>query len=395
MREYRPKHPREIVDNVLDLISQGKAIADAAKFVGVPRSTVVDWCGALKEKRTFVYPEDLPEVRERVESDRKREAAVKAKRQVSQKNRFLIEEIERLEQEKEALLRLRESPNTLKITPASKTKGEATAFMVASDWHSEERVDPETVNHLNSFDLDEADRRIKRFFQNGLTLLKMNQREISIPNLVLPLLGDFITGNIHEELLETCLLPPIEAIVWVQRRVISGIDFLLEHTDCDIVIPCHSGNHSRITKRLRHSTEAGNALEYFMYHNLIVYYDSEDRIKILPTKSYHNYLKVYDRMVRTHHGHGLRYLGGVGGIYIPVNKAIAQWNKARHADFDIFGHYHQFKDGGNFICNGSLIGYNPFAISIKADYEQPRQAFFLIDKDRGKTIVAPILVTRN
>jgi len=51
---------------------------------------------------------------------------------------------------------------------------------------------------------------------------------------------------------------------------------------------------------------------------------------------------------------------------------------------------HQFKDGGNFICNGSLIGYNAFALSIKADYEKPKQAFFLVDKKRGKSIVAPI-----
>jgi hypothetical protein len=69
-------------------------------------------------------------------------------------------------------------------------------------------------------------------------------------------------------------------------------------------------------------------------------------------------LQIYDVTVRFHHGHSIRYAGGVGGIYIPTNKAIAQWNKGRHADLDVFGHFHQLRDGGNFICNGSLIGYN-------------------------------------
>ena len=40
-------------------------------------------------------------------------------------------------------------------------------------------------------------------------------------------------------------------------------------------------------------------------------------------------------------------------------------------------HFHQLKNGGNFITNGSLIGYNAFAIQIKADYEPPRQKFFM------------------
>jgi hypothetical protein len=45
------------------------------------------------------------------------------------------------------------------------------------------------------------------------------------------------------------------------------------------------------------------------------------------------------------------------------------------------------------MINGSLIGYGPYAESIKADYEEPKQAMFLINNKYGKTISAPILVT--
>jgi len=44
-------------------------------------------------------------------------------------------------------------------------------------------------------------------------------------------------------------------------------------------------------------------------------------------------------------------------------------DKARHADLDVFGHFHQLKNLGNWVCNGSIIGYNAFALRIKADYE--------------------------
>lgn len=75
--------------------------------------------------------------------------------------------------------------------------------------------------------------------------------------------------------------------------------------------------------------------------------------------------------------------------------AISQWTKAKQADLDVFGHFHQFKDGGNFICNGSLIGYNAYAVSIKADFEQPVQAFFMMNNQGRKIMVTPIFLEKK
>jgi hypothetical protein len=106
-------------------------------------------------------------------------------------------------------------------------------------------------------------------------------------------------------------------------------------------------------------------------------------------------MQVYDKMLRIHHGHNIKYQGGVGGISVPAGKAISQWDKERSAYLDIFGHYHQLEmDTGTskYVLNGSIVGYNAFAVSIKAGFEQPKQGFMLIDKHRGKTVTAPIFV---
>ena len=73
------------------------------------------------------------------------------------------------------------------------------------------------------------------------------------------------------------------------------------------------------------------------------------------------------------------YGGGIGGLTIPINKAISQWNKNRNVQLDCLGHFHQFHDGGNFVVNSSLIGFSPYAISVKGAYERPTQTFFLIN----------------
>ena len=64
----------------------------------------------------------------------------------------------------------------------------------------------------------------------------------------------------------------------------------------------------------------------------------------------------------------------------------------KHADLTVFGHFHQSVSHKDFVCNGSLIGYNAYAERIKAEYEAPQQSFFLIDREHGKTIEAPIFL---
>ncbi len=301
--------------------------------------------------------------------------------------------IERQERELSAMGALGQGLETFRIE-ARKGSGsaEATAVLVASDWHIEENVGPE-VGGLNVYNIDIAKQRATKFFQSGLRLIKLLQQDVTINTVVLALLGDFITGNIHgEENAEINELQPNHAIVQAQGILISGIDFLLANSDCNFVLPCHSGNHARTTLKTRFGAENGHSLEYLMYLHLAAYFRSEPRVSFIIPAGMHSYLQVYDTMIRFQHGHAIKYGGGVGGIYIPVNKAISQWSKARHADLDVFGHFHQMRDGGNFLCNGSLIGYNSFALSIKADYEKPKQLLFLLDNKRGRTCNWPIYV---
>jgi len=180
--------------------------------------------------------------------------------------------------------------------------------------------------------------------------------------------------------------------------LVSGIKFLLEQTapDVKIIIPCHSGNHGRFSLEQRVSTEAGFSLEHIMYFHLKKYFAGEPRIQFQIAEGYHTTTRLFDGgfNIRWHHGHQIKYNGGSGGITIPVLKSIEKWNTAiRDINLDVFGHFHQYFNAGNFLCNGSLCGYNDYAVSIKAGYEKPQQAFFLVNKRwAAKTMTTPIFV---
>lgn len=270
---------------------------------------------------------------------------------------------------------------------------EVTPIILASDWHSEEIVKPAQVNGLNEFNLDIFEKRATKFWQGALRLVRMFNQDVKITTVVLALLGDFITGQIHEaENAENNALLPIDAIINAQNKIKAGIDFFLNNSTYDFVIVCKVGNHSRTTKKVRSASETGHSLETLMYVYLAAIYENEPRITFVMENNYHTYLDVYNKVCRFHHGHSIQYQGGVGGVYIPARKACAEWNTGRHADRDFFGHFHQHLNDTMFTLNGSLIGYNSFAVRIKAKFEAPKQALILVDKRRGFTGQWPIFL---
>ncbi len=325
-----------------------------------------------------------------VKRDRQLIRVSKEKQDTASKYKVLLEDVERLERENEAMRS--KSGNVFTIPEkVSKLDGEAVAVALASDWHLEELVKNQWVGGLNEYNLTIAKARAIEFFQNTVKLLKKEQQAVNINTMVLWLGGDFITGNIHDENMETAQLLPIEAMIFAETILKSGIEFLLKNSDVNLVIPCNAGNHSRITKKQRHSTDVGNSLETIMYHHLAEYFKGNKRVRFVLQSGYHLILPIFDNYsIRFHHGHNVKYGGGIGGLYIPAKKAISQWQKSSPVQLDCFGHLHTMKVDTDFISNGSVIGYSPFAVAIKADFEKPQQAFFLIDRKRGRTIVAPI-----
>ncbi len=283
------------------------------------------------------------------------------------------------------------NPSPAPVVIPRMDKAEAVAVALASDWHAEETVKSVSTNGLNEYNLHIAEDRIKRFFIKTVRLTEIERHGSKIEDLILWLGGDLMTGMIHEELAETNSKTPTQVILWLQDRILEGLETLKPHYR-RIIIPTSYGNHGRDTKKSRHGTGAEHSYEWLLY-KVLEGRTNSDAIVWQVGESYFNYLNVFDRNLRFHHGDGLKYQGGIGGLTIPTEKAIASWNKSpNRADLDIFGHWHQYQQSRNWLCNGSLIGYNAYALSIKAAFEPPTQTFFLFDKKRGRTMTAPILL---
>jgi hypothetical protein len=355
------------------------------------RDSITGFCRPCYEKERVVAKPGA-----QVAIDQERMRAAEELRTLRGKYAAALKTIERQEAELGWVTKMREGiDTTYTIEPHQKSgTSEATPVLLASDWHNEEIVKASHTNGLNEFNLEIFDKRSTRFFAASLNLIKNHINPgVAVREVVLALLGDFITNDIHDaENAESNALLPIDALINVQNKLVAGINFLLNNSPYTFVLPCKVGNHSRTTFKVRAATETGHSLETLMYIFLAAEFKNEPRVKFVIDDSYHTYLQVYDKTLRFHHGHSIKYQGGIGGLFIGAYKAIDGWDDGRRADIDCFGHFHQTKDGGKFLSNGSLIGYNAFAVRIKARYEPAQQTLFLIDKKRGKTCTWPIYV---
>lgn len=329
-----------------------------------------------------------------IESDRKLIKEKTAARQAETKYNHLLSEFEVLEQRFDALINIKESVEIYEIKKIEPTEGQnkATPIILLSDWHFEETVDGSTINGLNEYNLDIAAKRWVKCINNSLRLVNIDRGHSSIDDVVVWIGGDMITGYIHEELIESNSLSPTQAVRFTKQRLIAAFDFYLQHGKFkNIHVVCSYGNHGRTTIRKKFSTGFKNSFEWMLYHDISDYYKDEKRITFSIPNGIFTYINVYGYVLRFMHGDTIRYQGGIGGLTIPLIKAIHRYNQQIPAHYNFMGHYHQlFQATKDCIVNGSGIGYNAYAQGIGAGYEPPLQGYCLIDQKRGMTIKAPI-----
>ncbi len=298
---------------------------------------------------------------------------------------------------RDALARQKEA-RPLIISPRERTSGllEATPLVLASDWHLEEEVRPEQVSYRNKYNLEIAKQRVDRFFGGVHWMLRQQRETFKIRSLILALMGDFITNFLHEDNIETNLLGPLDATMFAYELLAGGIDSLLGDTEIEqFAVPCVDGNHARLTKKLRQNTRQKHSLEQLLYSMLAQRYKTEPRIRfVLPTSQFTYLDDVYGRVVRVTHMDTFRYVGGIGGLTIPLLRALASWESVRRADLTVGGHWHQRINLPTVMVNGSLIGFNNYAMSINCKFEHPVQSVRMLDPTRWCSSDIPLWVAK-
>jgi len=207
--------------------------------------------------------------------------------------------------------------------------------------------------------------------------------------------GDHITGHIHPDCMEVAQLSPMNATRWIAERLRGFIDAIAQHAD-EVIVCTNAGNHGRSTEKNRIATELDHSWEQMMYFTL-AREEKNKNVRWQIAAGHIGYVDLDGFIVRTTHGHSIRYQGGNYGLALPASKAIARWDAGRKADLTIFGHYHSFGwlRGARYVANGSVIGHSPYAERV-ASPERPCQGMAIICHQRHEVTRAyPLFCDRD
>lgn len=265
-----------------------------------------------------------------------------------------------------------------------KNSGYRYGVALFSDAHIEETVLPNSVLGLNEYNIKIAKSRIENYFVNLVNCIN----EDKLNSLIFASLGDSISGYIHDELSQCNELTPLEATYEAQSLIYSGLNYICNNTNLEnIKFVGIVGNHSRTTKKIQHANGYKLSYEWLMYKNIeaecakanlpIDFYLPESEMAIVDTSDEKRFIFIHGFQIRS---------GGTGtvcGIYPALNRLSMKWDKTFKQDKIYLGHFHSCISMPNATVNGSIIGYNSFALTNGFSYEEPAQMYEVYDNKIG------------
>jgi transposase/predicted phosphodiesterase len=268
-----------------------------------------------------------------------------------------------------------------------------------SDIHFDEFVDPAQINGVNQYSRQIARQRIQNVFETSINILTKFIAKPKYDGAVVALGGDLLSGNIHEELVETNEAPILSSVLELTQLLIDGIT-LYATTFEKVFVPCVVGNHGRLNKKPKCKNRVFDNYEWLIYQNLSRHFDGDDRVTFYIPDGPDAIFNIYNKTFLLTHGDQFKGGSGISGIMSPLHLGLHRKQKkqaAIHQSFDvmILGHFHQYIHTNSMIVNGSVKGYDEFANLCNFAFEPPQQALWINHPTHGMVFRTPVLCDKT
>lgn len=291
---------------------------------------------------------------------------------------------------------IRKEFNTIKLndpvihipTPkGSRVTAALSAVLVFGDWHIGEVVEQDEIEDFNQYSWSIAQKRAYYLQTKFVNWVSVQRTAMAIDELVVVVIGDMISGDIHYELQSTNEFPPPVQAVRSGVLVAKTIAELSPHFKNIRVEYVTLDNHSRLTKKPQWKQGGYNS------YNYIVGWIAKERLAGIKNITFNMYPNV--KALVTIQGfkylclHGNAIKGWAGIPWYGTDRHIASESKARRSkpakNFDkvIMGHFHQPLWTTDYIINGSLSGTSELDHAM-GRHAQPSQVSFLVHPKYGE-----------
>ena len=282
--------------------------------------------------------------------------------------------------------------------PKGPIKGQSAQIVVAplTDTHIGEDVDYQQMAGLNSYSFDIFNKRLFGWATTVLNLVQLRRASVPINELVIPMLGDMISGDIHDELIKTNQDNVMGQMIRGANLIAQALMYLAPHFKT-ITVPCVVGNHGRMTRKPPMKDKYMD-WDYLLYQFVAVFCSNQKNIKFDIRTSYMNIFKIFNRNILIMHGDSASGAGSMStisrvitslrsvlqyrtGLEPETHKANSEILDPNHmpTTFDsvLMGHFHRVDEidigTGHAIICGCMKGGDEFALQRLAVITKPQQ----------------------
>jgi hypothetical protein len=248
---------------------------------------------------------------------------------------------------------------------AGKVAGEpVTHVLQLTDLHNGEVTKRDEVDGFGEFNPDVFDARLKMLGEKVLDQTRVLRAGYNVPRLHILGTGDYISGDIHEELQVTNAYPaPVQAVT-CGLRLGALVEMMAPHFEFVTFDLITLDNHGRMGRKNQAAEGGENNWGYVVAHIIKQYLGRHSNVEVRIHAKASALVQIGTERYLLFHGHQIK--GWAGIPYYGFDRRVAMEAVKRmgvpEAAFTkmVIGHFHTAMDSPNWLIGGSLSGTNAF-----------------------------------
>ena len=256
------------------------------------------------------------------------------------------------------------------VSSNTRRRGSKPQVMVAplTDTHVGDRVTFDQTTGINEYNVDIFNRRLYGWTEQIILLANYRRNIADVDELVIPMLGDMVSGDIHEELARTNIGNCMEQMMNGAFIISQSLMALSQHFE-KIRVAGVVGNHGRMTRKIP-SKDKYMDWDYMLYQWIAAFCAEQKNIEFHIPKNFSTIINVANRNVLIMHGDSISG-GGTSASFtrmVGMMRGLQQqnqsWEDVQRFDDIMIGHFHRIDEydigtGAMYIC-GTMKGSDEF-----------------------------------
>ncbi|MDO8640168.1 MAG: hypothetical protein Q7R33_01370 [Nitrosarchaeum sp.] len=255
------------------------------------------------------------------------------------------------------------------------------------DTHIGEVVDLKQMGGLNEYNIDIFNNRLYNWTEKVNELTNLRRSYTRIDDLFVPMLGDMVSGGIHQELLKTNEDNEMGQMIRGANLIAQSLTKLSSNFE-NVYVKCVPGNHGRMEVK----PPAKNiyvSWDHMLYQWISAFCRNQKNIHFEIPKSFYHVFTVAGRQILIMHGDSIK--GGFAGLpyygfsraaaylrqSLQVNSGLSDDELLKSFDAMIIGHFHKHEEldlgTGPLIVAGCMKGTDEFAFAKLHVASRPSQ----------------------